>query len=279
MAAAAVLRPVLPDLFLQRVGRFAVQSNTQVYVFRLGDTLIDTGSPNQWPAVRAFVAATTAARPGRTPPRRALVTHHHEDHAGNGARLQRELGVPVAVPPLTAPLVREDMVQEYYRRIIWGRYEPFEPQGGVLAEEEALPELGPGVALRVVHAPGHIGDHHCFHLPSRGWLFTADLFVARRRMYYRKDEDASVELDSLRRVLQLDFDTLLCSHRGVVPDGKAALAERVAFMEEVRARTRELRARGLPPAAIRKQLLGAEGLMRYLTMHDFSKQRFIDTIA
>jgi glyoxylase-like metal-dependent hydrolase (beta-lactamase superfamily II) len=141
-----------------------------------------------------------------------------------------------------------------------------------------LPELGPRAQLAVVPTPGHIDDHHCLHLPERGWLFTADLFVARRRVYYRKDEDATTELASLRRVLALDFDTVLCAHRGVVTEGKRALADRVAFMEEVRARTLALRADGLSDDAIRARLLGREGLMRYFTLGDFSKHRFIATL-
>ena len=271
------MNKVLPDLWSARVGRLAYQTNTQFYLFRLGDTLIDTGPPNQWARVRAFIDASSGPSAAGRPIRRVLVTHHHEDHAGLGGAIQAAYKVPVAVPALSVPWLTVPMVQEYYRRIIWGTFQPFQP-AATLAASEALPELGADVRLDVVHAPGHIEDHHCFHLPSRGWLFTADLFVARRRLYYRKDEDASIELASIRRVLALDFDTLLCAHRGVIRDGKRALADRVAFMDEVRARTLEMRGQGLPPHVVRARLLGREGAMRYFTLNDFSKQRFIDTL-
>ena len=271
-----VARQVLPDLWQAHVGRFSLQTNTMFHLFRFGDTLIDTGPPNQWHATKAFIADTTTAR-GGVPLRRVLVTHHHEDHAGNGRRLQDELDVPVAVPEISVPWVTKPLTQEYYRHVIWGKFEPFQPRE-ILRAVEPLPELGPETSVHVVHAPGHIDDHHVFHVPNRGWLFTADLFVARRRVYYRKDENAAIELESLRKALQLDFDTLICAHRGVVTDGKRALADRVAFMEEIHDQVRTGRHRGLSSRAIRTRLLGREGLMRYLTLNDFSKLNFVNTI-
>ena len=54
-----------------RVGRSARFVNSAVWFYRIGDTLIDTGCPNQHRAVRAFVRE-------RPQLRRALITHHHE---------------------------------------------------------------------------------------------------------------------------------------------------------------------------------------------------------
>ena len=62
-----------------RVGRFGGKVNTTCILWRIGDTLIDTGPPSDWRPVRRFA--------GERSLRRVVVTHHHEDHAGNLARL------------------------------------------------------------------------------------------------------------------------------------------------------------------------------------------------
>ena len=38
-----------------RAGRFALGINTAAICYRLGDTLIDSGSANRWPQVRKFI--------------------------------------------------------------------------------------------------------------------------------------------------------------------------------------------------------------------------------
>ena len=75
-----------------RVGRTKWALNTAVYFYRVGDVLVDTGSPNQSAAVREFASLH------RNRLRTVLVTHHHEDHGGNGAMLQREFGMRVFAP-------------------------------------------------------------------------------------------------------------------------------------------------------------------------------------
>lgn len=73
-----------------------------------------------------------------------------------------------------------------------------------------------------------------------------------------------------------DFDTVLCSHRGVVPDGKNALARRLAHLEEVRARVCELRdGPGLDVGAITDIVAGKEDFIYYYSSGRFSKQHLI----
>jgi len=82
-----------------RTGRYNLGIGSSCIVYRLGDTVIDTGPPNQWPVVRRFLRERNVEQ--------VLVTHHHEDHSGNGARLQRELKATVFFPPSGVALARD----------------------------------------------------------------------------------------------------------------------------------------------------------------------------
>jgi len=55
-----------------KVGRFNIATNTSVYAFRIGDTLIDTGCPSAEDSIRKYVRA----RKGIV--KQALASHFHE---------------------------------------------------------------------------------------------------------------------------------------------------------------------------------------------------------
>ena len=93
--------------------------------------------------------------------------------------------------------------------------------------------------------------------------------------YLRADEDLGRDLDSLRAVLELDFETVFCAHRGVLPVGRDALRRKldrlVAFGEEARA----LRARGLSLRRITRRLLGREDFTTLDTGGHYSKANLV----
>lgn len=55
-----------------RAVRFNIGLNTSAIIYRLDRTIIETGPPNQWKAIRPFLRERCIVR--------ALLTHHHEDH-------------------------------------------------------------------------------------------------------------------------------------------------------------------------------------------------------
>lgn len=246
-----------------RVGRFNMGINSTCIVYRIGATLIDTGSPNQWRAVLAFARERGLER--------VLVSHHHEDHCGNGARIQRETGVPVFAPAAGLRYMAQGFPLRLYQRVVWGTPEPFEAQ--------PLPDeikLGDGVRLRTLHAPGHSEDMVCFLEPDRGWLFSGDLFVATRPRYLRKDENIHQQIESLRRVLEHGFETVFCTHRGVVSDGRQAMQQKLDYLTSLRDEVRRLHREGKSVRAITRGLLGKEDLTSRMTGHHFSKQNLIE---
>ncbi len=245
-----------------RAGRFNLGLNTSSIVYRLGSTLIDTGPPNQWRVVKRFAQERDIQR--------ALITHHHEDHSGNAARLGQEMNADVYVPRRGLEFVRDGFHLRPYQRIIWGTPRRFEPR--VSPEEMELEE---GWRLRAVDAPGHSPDMTCYLEPARGWLFSGDLYVTSRPRFMRADEDVDQQITSLGRVLDLEFSTVLCAHRGVVVDGHRAIRAKLDYLVSLRDEVRLLHGQGRTIGEITKVLSGRENHLSLITLYDFSKRNLV----
>lgn len=245
-----------------RVGRFTSQINTTCILYRLGGTVIDTGPPNQWRFVRRFLEEKEVQR--------VLVTHHHEDHSGNLAPIDRTLKAPVLSPREAIEPLSKGYEVQFYRRLIWGR--------PLVVETAPVPdrmELAGGLSLATIPTPGHSPDSTCYLEPDRGWLFTGDLYIAARTRYLRQDEDLGEHIASLRRVLELDFDTLLCSHRGVIAAGREALTRKLDYLVSLRGEVHRLHAQGKSVTEITRELLGGEGHLSLFTRFHFAKRNLI----
>jgi glyoxylase-like metal-dependent hydrolase (beta-lactamase superfamily II) len=245
-----------------RVGRFTSQINTTCILYRLGGTVIDTGPANQWRFVRRFLGERDVTR--------VLVTHHHEDHSGNLAPIKRNLDAPILSPRDGVEALSKGYEVQFYRRLIWGRPRTVNP--------EPVPdriELAGGMSLVTVPTPGHSTDSTCYLEPNRGWLFTGDLYIAARTRYLRLDENLGEHIASLRRVLELNFDTLLCSHRGVISAGREALARKLDYLLWLRSEVHRLHAQGKSVAEITRELLGGEGHLGLFTRFHFAKRNLI----
>jgi len=249
-----------------KTGRFGASVNTMSSCYRIGHTLIDTGPPNRWRAVRAFVGEQHEEHGIE----RVVLTHHHEDHAGNAVRIKKHLGVPVFAPKASLDPLAEGFPIAWYRRLVWGLPEPVAAQ--------PVPDLFPAGGdwrLKKIQAPGHATDMVCYLVPDHGWLFTADLFIARKPRYLRGDEDLLQLIASLRNILTYDFDTLFCGHRGVVENGRSALRDKLRYLEALCAVVQRRHKSGESIRHITKQMLGRDGLLSWLSGGDFSKENMI----
>lgn len=246
-----------------RVGRFPGKLNTTCILYRLGATVVDTGPPNQWRAVRRFLEERRVGR--------LLVTHHHEDHSGNLAAARRATGAPAYAPNAARAPLAEGFRLRPYQLVVWGRPERVEPA----AVPERVP-AGDGAHLVPIAAPGHSPDMTCYLEPDRGWLFSGDLYVAAKTRYLRSDEDLPRQIETLRGILSLDFETVFCAHRGLLPDGRAALERKLDFLRSLCQRVEHLRGEGLETREITRRLLGREDLTSWITFFHYSKRNLIE---
>ncbi len=216
----------------------------------LGPVLVDTGIDLMWPQLLLGLRLR-GLRPGDLGA--VILTHHHTDHAGNAARLQR-LGVPIYAHSLDAAVLSgrscQPVIQLPGRRVP-PRLERSITSGMCLinnnhpaprCEVHAL-EHGDRVAGLDVHwVPGHTtGSVFLFHTPS-GALFSGDGLLnsvppmAQRRAltlpYPTFCEDHALALRSLAEFVDLGLPvrSLYAGHgrarHGGILSGAAALLQR-----------------------------------------------------
>ena len=201
----------------------------------------------------------------------AVLTHHHEDHAGNACLLNARGILPWAHPWAAAPLSQRRPLP-FFERVIWGVPEP-------AAVRPVPPRIETGRHIfRVVDTPGHTRDHIVLLEENEGWLFTGDLFLADRLLYLYRGEDLPQLLASLEKVLRLDFKIMFCAHRGRVADRRRLMAKKRDFLVELIQRVSDLRRAGYGEKEITRRLLGREGVMTWVSRGLFSKRRLVHRI-
>lgn len=233
-------------------------------VYLVDGLLIDTGPPNLG---REFEVWATDLEIGQV-----VLTHHHEDHVGNSAMLERRMGiVPFASERALVRLVNPQPL-EFYRRLVWGSPRAI-PQGGTQIVPPAIETRQ--FRFRVIETPGHSDDHICLYEEKRGWLFSGDLYISSHLKYVRADEDVHLLLRSLEKVLALEPTRMFCAHRGEVAEPRQALRRKIDYLEELGGRIRALHRAGLSAEEIRKRLFPSPTLMEIITRGHFSRANFI----
>ena len=188
-----------------------------VYCYLLGDLMIDTGP--------AHMQKETLQIAGDHHIQRVFLTHHHEDHSGNAAALKQNAQTGIFGHPLTKAKMATAFPILPYQKYVWGRSAPVAIETFPESIETILGEMVP------VPTPGHSKDHTAYFLKAAGILFSGDLYLADTIKFFRSDEDVGTQIDSLRKILDLDFNTLLCSHFPKLKNGKRRIARKMAFLE------------------------------------------------
>lgn len=245
-----------------RVGRFDLGINTSFIVYRFGGTVFDTGPTNQWKYVESFIQ--------EKPLKQLILTHHHEDHSGNAGNIQRLTGVTPNAPTATIDILKKGFKIPFPQHIIWGAASKADAQP--LTSSMTLDN---GEPIEALFAPGHAKDMTCYLLSDRGWLLSADLYIANHLKLLRSDESVPLILQSTHAILQRDFDTILCPHKGVVENGKARLQEKYDFLIELSSKAQALQQQGDELEHITQKLLGEDSWFVALNGYNFSRRNLI----
>lgn len=237
-----------------------------VYAFLVGDTLIDTGTNRCEKEMLAVLKDRKVLK--------IINTHHHEDHIGNNAGIQKTFGIPIYAHALALPYLENPRLMglRLYQRIVWDWPEP--SRGTVIASTVDCGDYH----FEILHTPGHTDDHVCLYEPCKKWLFTGDLFCGTNFLYLRRDENYLQILETLKTLSTLSIETLFCNLKGFVENGGEALLKKIARMEQLRDDVWALKHKGLSPIQIRRKVLGREGAMAFITRGHYSKQNTVDSI-
>ena len=211
-----------------------------VYCFVLGNVMIDTAQSHM------RKEALDIARNHRIS--RVYLTHYHEDHSGNAAAVRQTLqaGVYGHTETLVKMGARFSILP--YQRYMWGKADSLEMDAVPDRIETVLGGMIP------VHTPGHSKDHLVYFLEDQGVLFSGDLFLAEKIKYFRSDEDMGNQIGALKKVLDLDFQTLLCSHHPKRWNGKNHIRSKLAFLEDLYGGIVRLRQKGMTERRIFNEL-------------------------
>lgn len=231
-----------------------------------GRTLVDTGFPFGWRTLRRYLTERGGGDPARAV-RGAVITHRHEDHAGNVARLARA-GVPLAMADLTRASIVDVPPVGAYRRYTWGAMAP-------LPSDARAFDPAP---LVLVPTPGHTADHHAVWDPERETLFGGDLFLGVQVRVAHPSEDPRALARSLRAAAALRPRRLFDAHRGVVDAPAAALEAKAAWIDDTVGAVERLLDAGWPDARVRDALLGGEGMVGRLSRGDYSRLAFVRAV-
>jgi glyoxylase-like metal-dependent hydrolase (beta-lactamase superfamily II) len=240
-------------------------------VYRLGDLLVDAGGTRVAPALARALAGD--------PPRRMVLTHQHEDHAGGVQALRRALGgIPVHAPVAHAALLAEVAPLPAYRAAAWG---PPEPVPDAIPYQPGKVFEAAGVALEAVLTPGHTPGHMALVAREGGrrWALTGDLYVGPDPRSAWLESAADDMVRSLRGLGARPF-FMLPTHGEVRPDGEWALREVADAVEREADRVREASERlgSAEPAVVAREVFGPERSMAAISKGEFSFAAFARSV-
>jgi glyoxylase-like metal-dependent hydrolase (beta-lactamase superfamily II) len=211
-----------------------------VYCFVTGDLMVDTGQSHM------RKEALEIARDNGI--KRIILTHHHEDHSGNAAAIKRETGTEVYGHLLTVEKMSALFKILPYQKYVWGKAGPLKIEPVPETIETNLGEMIP------VHTPGHSKDHTVYFIKNAGILFSGDLYLADKIKFFRSDENMGTQIESLKKILKLEFQILLCSHYPKLENGRERIAQKLLFLEDLYGSIIALWEKGMPEKQIFKTL-------------------------
>lgn len=199
-------------------------------------------------------------------PTGVVVTHWHEDHAGNAPVLAERL--PMWMSEYTENKLRDHQQVKLYRHFTWGRPKPLRV---VLTPFDATP-------LRTIATPGHSPDHHVVFDRETRSLFSADLWLGVKVRVMGETEDPYEIVASLSKAMALEPQRMFDSHRGLVDKPIDALrAKRDWLADTIGEIERRLDA-GDTESEILRAVLGGEERTALVSQGEYSRRNLVRTV-
>lgn len=211
-----------------------------VYCYVIGDLMVDTGQSHMQKE-----ALDIAGNHGI---KRIVLTHHHEDHSGNAAAIKLKTRAEVYGHFLTVEKMSAEFKILPYQQYVWGKAGPLKIEP---VPETIETDMG---HMTFVHTPGHSKDHTVYFIENAGILFSGDLYLADKIKFFRSDEDMGTQIESLKKILKLEFQILLCSHYPRLENGRERIAQKLSFLEDLYGSIIALWEKGIPEKQIFKAL-------------------------
>lgn len=211
------------------------------HIYFIDGMLIDSGHRNMQKEVLREVSDLDVEQ--------IFITHHHEDHTGNIDAFQKHFQVPTYASSRCVEIMKRPPKISFAQWMTWGNRPPnFKLQ---IKEDYIQTE---NYRFELIPVPGHAVDMLALYESNQGWLFSADLWVNDFIRVFMRPESMKQQIESLKRVLELDFEVLLCSHNPQFKDGKSKVKKKLDFMEYFYQTVAEFHQKGFSPKEILKKM-------------------------
>jgi glyoxylase-like metal-dependent hydrolase (beta-lactamase superfamily II) len=199
-----------------------------------GNTLVDAGLPGQ---AEAIGVALLEGGIGVRDLKRIIFTHQDLDHVGSGPALVRQSDATVLAHPADSPHIEgsirplkftpEMLEQRPQMREVLERLEPV----GVDEHLEDGDRLDLAGGTRVIFTPGHTPGHLSLYLERPKVLVAGDALTAEGGHLNGPNPPFTLDVGeaarSVRRLADLEIDTIVCYHGGVVSEDANGQLRRV----------------------------------------------------
>lgn len=237
------------------------------HVYFVDGMLLDTGHSNMQKEVLKSLTPLRVEQ--------IFLTHHHEDHTGNLAQLQAYFDCPAHAHSLCVEMMKTPPKISFAQWLTWGD----RPPNFHLQPEDNFIET-PNHRFELIHTPGHAVDMVCLYESQQGWLFSADLWVSSYIRYFMRSESMKQQIESIHKILQLDFDVLLCSHNPQFTDGKEKLRKKLQFLEDFYGKAAKFHHQGHSPSSIMKEMgLKESWFIRFLSTGELSTLNMVKSVV
>jgi ribonuclease/clavin/mitogillin len=160
--------------------------------------IVDAGCPHTAEESANFVAKK------KLDVKAVLLTHYHEDHIGGAYLLKERFDIDVFAPRQSLEILASPPEVPAYRQIVWGQPKPI--KANPLKKEMELDR----VTVSTFETPGHSFDHVSFL--AENTMFMGDLVTNPTPVIAKKEEDCIDLIDSLKTIMNLDFETAYGGH-------------------------------------------------------------------
>lgn len=195
-----------------------------------------------------------------------FITHNHEDHTGGAAWIDKNLGIPLYIHPMSVEVCKELEQTPTYRQITWGR------RGAFNAQPFSKKMTSQNYNWEIIETPGHTQDHLAFYCVEEKILFSGDLFVLAHTKAILSTENMQDTLASLKKVLTYDFEEVYCCHAGYLKNGRELLEEKIRYLEQLQMESKQLYEQKLPIDEITQKLFPKK-----YAIEDFSNGEWAST--
>lgn len=186
-----------------------------------------------------------------------ILTHYHFDHASGAHQIRQATGAKVVLHPLEEGFLRDwqgealqDVEVHLNQRSLAERMRLFRQQAA-----EAVPDIAVGhgdtlrvggMALEIVHTPGHTMGSICVYVPQERALFTGDTALGLGTVVVLTPPygDMALYLSSLERLKGYESDLMLPGHGPPVREVARKLQELIDHRQEREQQILDLLARG-----------------------------------